>query len=130
MAEVTVQMSGRTAVGLRYVLPLVAESVRHAEPTGDRANETFAMLEQAVQDIDRALPPEFRGLIDDADIAERRMDAIDAQLAAGVRFPTTEDNPKDCGGRGTQPDKRGATSAAGCPGCTHPECPNREADRG
>ncbi len=81
MAEVTVRMSGRTAIALRYVLPLVAEAVRH----GDDDGQTFATLEQAVQDIDRALPAEFRGAIDDHFIAEKRMDAIDAQRAAGVR---------------------------------------------
>lgn len=83
--EVTVRMSGRTAIGLRYVLPLVAESMRYAPESKGRGGETFAMLEQAVQDIDRALPAEFRGAIDDHKIAEGRMDAIDAQRKAGVR---------------------------------------------
>lgn len=78
---VTVQMSGRTAIALRYLLPIVATGLEHADDDG----ETSATLEQAVQDIDRALPPEFRGAIDDAEIAEFRMDAIDMQRAAGVR---------------------------------------------
>lgn len=84
-SEVTVRMSGRTAIGLRYILPLVTESMRHAPESNGRDGETFAMLEQAVQDIDRALPAELRGAIDNHKIAEYRMDAIDVQRKAGVR---------------------------------------------
>ncbi len=85
-----VEFSGRTAIALRYILPLVAESLRLAPETKGREGETFAMLEEAVGDIDRALPPEFRGAIDDAYIAEKRMDAIDLQRAAGVRPPAPD----------------------------------------
>jgi hypothetical protein len=79
--DVSVTMSGRTALGLRYVLPLVATACEAADADG----ETTAMLEQATQDIDAALPQEFRGAIDSAEIAERRMDAIEVQRDAGVR---------------------------------------------
>lgn len=83
-------------------------AVEHADDDG----ETTAVLEQATQDIDRALPPEFRGAIDDHFIAEKRMDAIDAQREAGVRPP----NPAQ-GGRGTgkggSPLKTSEGSAAG-----------------
>jgi hypothetical protein len=93
----TVHMSGRTAISLRYILPLVAESLRLAPETKGREGETFAMLEEAVADIDRALPPELRGAIDDHYIAEKRMDAIDAQRAAGVRplADTTKEGTPD-----------------------------------
>lgn len=85
--QISVQMSGRVAIGLRYILPLVAESMRHAQESEGRGGETFEMLEEAVASIDAALPPEFRGAIDNNKIAEYRMDGIDAQRAAGVRPP-------------------------------------------
>lgn len=36
--------------------------------------------------------------------------------------PATPDQP-NCGGSGTQPDKRGGRSVGGWSGCSHPECP-------
>jgi hypothetical protein len=83
MSRVTVKFDGRTAIGLRYVLPLCAEAVRHADPDG--SSDTTAMLDEAAQRIDRALPPDLRGAIDDHKVAERRMDVIDSQRKAGVR---------------------------------------------
>lgn len=41
----------------------------------------------------------------------------------------TGDNPKHCGGSG-RVYPLGAAPDYPCPGCSHPECPNREADRG
>lgn len=81
--KVAVHMSGRTAITLRYLLPILAEGLRHAKDDG----QAFSILEQAVADVDRALPPELRGAIDDHKIAEYRMDAIEKQREAGVRPP-------------------------------------------
>lgn len=97
-AVVTVQMSGRTAIALRYILPLVAEAVAPAA-VSDNDGETMATLEQAVQDIDRALPAHLRGSIDNHKIAEHRMDVIDKQREAGVR-PTQQEQG---GGHGGEP---------------------------
>jgi hypothetical protein len=79
--QVTIRMTAQRAFELRYILPLVAEAVG-AEP---KANDTKAMLEQAVDDINRALPPALRDLVDEDQINELRMDAIVAQQKAGVR---------------------------------------------
>jgi hypothetical protein len=81
--QVTVQMSGRTALALRYLLPILSTAL----DLGDDDGETTAILEQTVEDIDRALPASLRGCIDNHKIAELRMDAIDRQREAGVRPP-------------------------------------------
>jgi len=83
VSAVTVEFNGRTAVGLRYILPLCAEAVRHADLDG--SSDTTEMLDGAARAIDAALPPELRGVIPDHEEAERRMDVIDAQRKAGVR---------------------------------------------
>jgi hypothetical protein len=83
VSGVIVKFDGRTAVGLRYVLPLCAEAVRHADLDG--SSDTTEMLDGAARAIDAALPPELRGAIPDHEEAERRMDVIDAQRKAGVR---------------------------------------------
>jgi hypothetical protein len=79
--QVTMQMSGRTALALRYLLPILSTALDGADDDG----QTTAVIEQAVKDIDRALPADLRGHIDNHQIAEWRMDAIDRQWEAGVR---------------------------------------------
>jgi hypothetical protein len=80
--QVTVHMSEGTAFRLRCILPILSTAL---DGVASDDNETAAMLEQAVSDIDRALPADLRGHIDDRRLAEYRMDAIDAQRKAGVR---------------------------------------------
>lgn len=83
--ECTIKLPAQTVFELRYILPLVSEAVG-AEP---EAGSTQAMLEQAVAAFHEALPADLRGIVDERAIAEKRMDAIDAQIAAGVREPAT-----------------------------------------
>lgn len=81
--ECNVRLTAQVAFELRYILPLVNEAL--GAEAGPEAASTQAMLDQAVAALHEALPPDLRCIVNEREIAERRMDAIDAQRAAGVR---------------------------------------------
>jgi len=87
MQQVTIRMSAQRAFELRYILPILSEALS-AEPN---AAPTMEMLAEAVEDVERALPPELAGVVEEDKINEWRMDAIDKQREAGVR-PATPPN--------------------------------------
>jgi hypothetical protein len=129
--DLTVHLSGRTAVGLRYTLPLVATALEDADEGGD----TTAMLEDAVGALDLALPPEFRGAIDDAQMAEWRMDVIDLQREAGVRplatSPPDGEEPEPTIESRSDDADHPATSGRDRASAKHlPQCPSESGTEG
>jgi hypothetical protein len=78
--QVTIRMRGKTAFGLRHMLPVVVQIFEGSDLPG--AAETTEALREAVVAMDLALPSEIRAAVDEAAIAEKRMDVVDKQRAA------------------------------------------------